>query len=181
MFRKLGTVTLGKGVLNALERDYLLTNDGEFFRRDRVTHPGAAVVVPVDDVGVWMLRQYRAPVDEWVWELPAGLIDPGEVPEETAVRECVEEVGQRAGTLTHLGRLVTSPGILQEHIHVFLASDLAPVDRQPDDHEERLAEVRRFTASELSELAANGELINAIAIAALTMAGYAPRVWPGVL
>lgn len=125
-----------------------------------------------------MLRQFRPAVGEWVWELPAGLREPGEPAALTAARECIEEVGREPGSLRWLGRLVTSPGILDERVEVYLGDDLRPVDRQPADHEERLATVKEISLAELRRLAEEGQLTNSITVAALTMAGYSPEVWP---
>ncbi len=157
-----------------------MTTDGSALRRDRLTHPGAVVIVPVDTVGVWMLRQYRPAVGAWLWELPAGLREPGESAAEAAARECSEEVGQRPGTLAHLGTLFSSPGIVDERIDVFAASALEEVGRRPDDHEERYAEVRRVHPRDLRRMIIEGEVSNAITIAALALAGQAPGVRPPV-
>ncbi len=175
-FRLVGTVTLGSGVLNTFERDHLIAADGSSVRRDRLTHPGAVVVVPVGLDGIWMIRQFRPAVGEWVWELPAGLREPGESAADTAARECIEEIGHEAGSLRWLGRLVTSPGILDERVDVYLGVDLAAVGRRPDDHEERLATVTEVPIEGLRALAADGLLTNSITVAALAMAGYSPRV-----
>lgn len=175
-FRLLGTVTLGRGVLNTFERDHLLLPGGGGVRRDRLTHPGAVVIVPVGSEGIWMLRQYRPAVREWVWELPAGLCEPGEEARDTAVRECMEETGQEPETVTDLGELVTSPGILDERVRVYLAEGLRPVGRRPDDHEELLAEVVEVPVTDLSRMIVDGDLCNAITIAALAMAGLAPGI-----
>lgn len=175
-FQLLGTVSLGRGVLNTFERDHLLLPGGGGLRRDRLTHPGAVVIVPVGSEGVWMLRQYRPAVREWVWELPAGLCEPGEGARDTAVRECIEETGQEPAILTDLGELVTSPGILDERVRVYLAEGLRNVGRRPDDHEERLAKVVEVPSADLSRMLAEGDLRNAITIAALAMAGLAPGI-----
>lgn len=173
-FRLLGTVTLGSGVINALERDHLIADDGRGLRRDRLTHPGAVAVVAVGSTGVWMIRQYRPAVRDWVWEVPAGLREPGEAADATAFRECVEEVGWAPGRLDELGRLLSSPGILAEHIDVFLATDLEAVPRRPSDTEEALAEVVEVPPAVLVAMIESGEIVNGITIAALALAGWAP-------
>lgn len=169
-YERLGTVTLGRGVLNTFERDHLMAPDGTGIRRDRLTHPGAVVVVPIGETGVWFIRQYRPAVRAWVWELPAGLREPGEGPQEAAARECKEEVGLEPGRLVHLGRLFTSPGILDERADVYLATDLRRVGRSPDDLEEHAAEVVEVGWDELGGLVAPGEPANALSIAALELA-----------
>jgi ADP-ribose pyrophosphatase len=175
-FRLVGTVVLGRGVINTFERDHLLAADGSGIRRDRLTHPGAVVVVPVGERGIWLIHQYRPAIREWTWELPAGLREPGETPFETGLRECIEEVGLEPGRLETIGRLVSSPGILDEHVDVFRATELRDVGRRPDDHEERLATVKEVPFNALAHMLAEGTLGNAITIAGLARAGFAAGV-----
>jgi len=91
-----------------------------------VRHPGGAAVVALDASNrVCLLRQYRHVVGGWVWELPAGKLDPGEPPATTARRELAEEAGVEAARWNDLGRLVSSPGIFTETIHLYLAREHA--------------------------------------------------------
>jgi ADP-ribose pyrophosphatase len=103
--------------------------DEEPFTRVVLEHPGAVVVLAMDDEDqVICLRQYRHPVGMRMVELPAGLMDhDGEEPEDVARRELAEEVGLRAGSWTHLTSAYSSPGITEECIHYFLARDLGPI------------------------------------------------------
>ncbi|WP_328987343.1 NUDIX hydrolase [Thiorhodovibrio winogradskyi] len=94
---------------------------------DIVRHPGGAAAVALDDQGrVCLLRQYRHAAAGWLWELPAGKLDPGESPRTTVERELVEEAGMAAADWVSLGRLHSSPGVLTEVIHLYLARDLSP-------------------------------------------------------
>ncbi len=103
----------------------------ESFRRIVVEHPGAAVILAVDDERrVLVVVQYRHPARMRFVELPAGLLDkPGEDPEQAARRELLEETGYEAERWTHLGSTWSSPGISAELIHLYLARDLSPADR----------------------------------------------------
>ncbi|MGE0388477.1 MAG: NUDIX hydrolase [Gammaproteobacteria bacterium] len=93
-----------------------------------VHHPGGAAAVAVDGRGrVCMLRQFRHVFGAWLWELPAGRIDPGEAPLATAQRELAEEAGVSAGRWQSLGALVPTPGYCDERVHLFLARDLGTV------------------------------------------------------
>lgn len=99
-------------------------------------HPGGAAIVALDADGrVCLLRQYRHAASGWLTELPAGKLDGGEPPLQCAQRELAEEAGMQAARWTELGRFYTSPGVLTEQIHLYLAEDLRPVDARPEAHE----------------------------------------------
>lgn len=120
------------------KRETLLT--ASRFRVDRVTyslqaggtatkeiiqHPGAVVLVPVlDDGRICLIRNYRVAVDREMIELPAGTLEPGESPIDTANRELIEETGYSATDIRPMMDLLMSPGILHEHMYVFLATGL---------------------------------------------------------
>lgn len=112
--------------------------DGTLVRREVMDHPGAVVIVPVDDEHVLMVRQPREAVERYTLELPAGKLDlPGEPPLECARRELAEEVGRRAARWTAWGGFFTAPAILTEYIHCFMAGDLSAADdMEPDEDEE---------------------------------------------
>lgn len=92
-----------------------------------IVHPGAAVILPVlDDGRIVLIRNNRVAVGKELLEVPAGVIDPGETPAECAARELAEETGYRAGKVTPLVSYYSSPGILTEQLHSFLATELTP-------------------------------------------------------
>jgi ADP-ribose pyrophosphatase len=95
--------------------------------REVVRHPGAVVILPqLDDGRICFVRNYRVAVEQTLIELPAGTLEPGEPPADTALRELAEETGYRAGRLQHLITFCMSPGILDERMHLFLAEALEP-------------------------------------------------------
>jgi ADP-ribose pyrophosphatase len=107
--------------------------DGCTHTHEIVVHPGAAVILPVlDDGRVVLIRNERVAVGEELIELPAGTLEPGEEPATCAARELAEETGYRADRLTLLMMLYSSPGVMTERTHAFLATGLAP---GPVDHE----------------------------------------------
>jgi len=92
-----------------------------------VHHPGGAAAVALDESScVCLLRQYRYVAGGWLWELPAGKLEPGEPPLATAQRELIEEAGVSASHWGSLGTCLSSPGVFTERLHLFLASGLTP-------------------------------------------------------
>ncbi len=105
--------------------------------RDVVEHPGAAVILPVlDDGRVVMIRNLRRIVGKTLWELPAGTLERGEPPEECAARELEEETGYRAKTIKPLTEFFASPGILNERMYGYLATELDRTAQALDESEE---------------------------------------------
>ncbi|MEN9705571.1 MAG: hypothetical protein RLZZ393_1450 [Pseudomonadota bacterium] len=101
-----------------------------------VHHPGGAAIVALDAAGrICLLRQFRHAGGGYVWELPAGKLEPFEPPFDTARRELVEEAGVEAREWRCLGTLLSSPGVFTEVIHLFLAQDLVPCEIAHEEHE----------------------------------------------
>jgi ADP-ribose pyrophosphatase len=92
-----------------------------------IRHQGASAVVPLQEDGtVLLIRQYRHAAGGFIYEIPAGKLDPGETPLACAERELEEEIGRRAGHLEHLLTFFTTPGFTDEIIHIYLATELIP-------------------------------------------------------
>jgi ADP-ribose pyrophosphatase len=125
-------------------------------RLDIVRHPGGATVVALDDAErVCVLRQYRHAAGGWIWELPAGKLEPGEAPEDCARRELIEEAGRAAQRWDSLGRYFSSPGVFTEVIHLFLARGLETVPQAHEPHE--VIEVHWVPLEEAWRKAVDGE------------------------
>jgi ADP-ribose pyrophosphatase len=132
------------------------------FRIDRsvVRHVGSAVMMAVDQKKrVLLVRQYRLPAEKYLWELPAGRLDPGEKPLQAARRELAEETGYRARTWTKLTSFWVSPGYVQERMTIFLATDLTEGQATPMDDEQ--IESRWFTRKEMAEMIHSGKIEDA--------------------
>ncbi len=141
-FRHLRDDLIHQGQVVGFYDSYFSAPDGSEIRRDVVRHPGAVSVVPVQDDGtVLLVRQYRAPLDDELIEIPAGKLDvAGEDLAAAAAREMAEEVG-RAGSLEPLVQLHHSPGFCDEHQTVFLGTNLVEVPSTADGVEEAHMEV----------------------------------------
>ncbi len=134
-----------------------------------VRHPGGAAIVALDsDNRVCLLRQYRHAAGGWLWELPAGKLEPGEPAETTAARELAEEAGLQASRWESLGRLIATPGFCDEIIQLFLARDLTEVNVQPEEHE--LFEVHRVPLEAALRQVYDGTIYDAKTMLGLTLA-----------
>lgn len=125
-----------EGRLVTLEVDRIIDPSGMEVEREVLRHPGAAVLLAVtDERKVVLVRQYRHAAGEFLLEAPAGTIDPGEDPAETARRELVEETGYFPNRLEKLTEFFPSPGVLEELMHLFVATELERRVGSLDDDE----------------------------------------------
>lgn len=140
--------------------NWLLDPAGNKIRRIMVEHGGSTVVMPEDEQGrVCLVRQYRYPAQQYMWELPAGVIDPGETALQAAKRELAEETGYKAKKWKKLITFYPSPGFQQEKMTIFLARDLSPGD-QSLGHDEHL-EAKWFERGWIEEQIRKGKLTDA--------------------
>ncbi|MFI2612093.1 NUDIX domain-containing protein [Kitasatospora sp. NPDC018619] len=153
-----------QGKVTGVRSEEVRMPDGSWARRDYQTHPGSVSVLALDDEHrVLVLRQYRHPVRQRLWELPAGLLDvPGENPWRAAQRELYEEAHCKAGTWRILADYYTSPGGTDEALRMFLATDLSPADgeRFAAEGEEQEIELAWVPVPELVRLIQAGKLHN---------------------
>lgn len=114
-----------RGRVISLTTDEVVLPNGHRALLEVVHHPGGAAAVALDDEQrVCLLRQYRYVADGWLWELPAGKLEPNEPPIVTAQRELAEEAGVSARHWRSLGTCLSSPGVFTERLHLFLATGL---------------------------------------------------------
>ncbi len=145
---------------------------GATSRVDIVEHPGAIVLIPIDEQDrVWLVRQYRHPTGEELLELPAGTLEPGESAEGCAARESREEISMAPEELTPLGGTFLAPGYSTEYLHFFLARELYPAPLPPDPGE--VLHLEKIPWEKLWDLIANGGIRDTKTIAGLTLA----RLW----
>jgi len=131
-----------------------------------VRNPPSAVMLPRDEDGrILLVRQYRVPLQQKLWEAPAGRSDPGEEPLETARRELKEETGYTASRWTRLTEFHPAPGFASERMAAFLAEDLTEGEPAPEPYE--ILERRWFDWAEALEMVRDGRLRDAKTIVAL--------------
>lgn len=179
-YEVLSSQTVFQGRVIGLVRDEVSMPGGTTSFRDVVVHPGAVGVVALREGGagweVLLVTQYRHPVRRRLDELPAGLLDvPGEPSVDAARRELAEEAGLAAGTWHVLADALTSPGMSDEAIRLFLARDVEQTPRDVQEHEELEMTSRWVLLSEAVRRVLAGELENAMACLGVLAAEVAVR------
>jgi ADP-ribose diphosphatase len=131
--------------------------DGFEIHRNIVRHPGSAVMMAIDaSERILLVKQFRLPAEQELWELPAGRLDPGETSLEAAKRELLEETGYKAARWQKLVSFWPSPGYVGEKMDIFLALDLTPGEQKPME-DERIT-VQWFRISEVASMVRKGEI-----------------------
>jgi len=162
----ISSVVKYKNPLFSVSEEHAVDPSGFEIRRAIVHHVGSAVMMAVDDrKRILLVRQYRLPARSYLWELPAGRLDPGETPLKAAKRELEEETGYRAKKWKKLVRFYPSPGYVGETMTIFLATELTAGEAKPME-DERI-ETCWFTAKEVEDGIRSGKVIDG-----KTMIGY---------
>jgi ADP-ribose pyrophosphatase len=126
-----------------------------------IIHPNSAVaVLPVEGDRCKLLRQYRVAIDQFIYEVPAGTMEPGEDPAETARRELIEETGFAAQTIAPRGFIYTTPGFTDEKIFLFEARNLSPSDEYSKDEDE-IIEVVDIPTARIRGMILDGTIVDA--------------------
>lgn len=168
-FEILKRQTMYQGRAFAVQQVDLHLPDGRTTTYDLVHHNDSITLVPLDEKGnIWFVRQYRLGAAGLLLELPAGVLENGEPPENGARREIREEIGMAAGQMTLLGDFYLAPGYADEHMFIFLASQLSHDPLDADDDE--FLELEAIPASKALQMARSGEFRDAKTIAALLLA-----------
>ena len=157
-----------EGAVAKVYRVGLKMGDGSIVSRDLIHYTGAAIILPVlADGSIILIRNYRFALDEHLCELPAGMLEEGEPPEQCARRELTEETGYVAGTIRKLGAFCTCPGTSDEIIHAYLATDLRPGRQDLETHEE--ISVQPVAQEKVRSMIRDGTIHDAKTIATLTL------------
>ena len=164
--RQLTTKLVYDGKLLKVREDTVRLPDGKTALREYVQHPGAVIIIPLlDDTTVILERQFRYPLGRHFYELPAGKIEPGEDPLETAKRELRKECGYTAGRWQRLATLHPCIGYSDESIELYIAQDLTHVGHALDDGE--FLELVPMPVAQALEWAKTGRITDVKAIAGL--------------
>ena len=152
--------------------------NGRRLEAELVHHAGSVVLIPVTDTGdILLVRQYRAPVRDLVWELPAGRVESGEDLREAAIRECHEETGLIPARLDRLGEFLATPGFCDERLTVFRATGLRePTAEDPiaqSDEDEDVV-VEAFSRDRLNAMVASNAIVDLKTVAGLALLDVFP-------
>lgn len=164
------------GKIIKVRTDQVSMPGGNVSQRDVVVHPGAVGVVALDDQGrVMLIKQYRHPVAETLWELPAGLLDvEGEQALVTAQRELAEEAGLQAERWNVLADLLSSPGMTDEAVRVYLAREVSETGQErSSENEEADLELEWVELDDAVRSVLAGGIRNALAVVGLLAAARA--------
>ena len=151
-----------------VERARVRMPNGRETTLDIVRHTRSVVIVPVPEPGhVILIRQFRYPVNRFLWEFPAGSVDEGESPERAARRECHEEIGLVPQTVVRLTALYPTPGYCDEEMVFFRASGLETTDEQAHVDEDEDIHAQTFEIRDVREMVRRGEIVDMKTIVAL--------------
>ena len=153
-----------KGRIFTVTVDRVTIPNGRSVTLEMVRHPGSVVLIPVQDDGqVVLIRQYRYALDRWIWELPAGSLDPGEDPAAAAARECEEEIGLVPGRVEFAGAWYPTPGFCTEVMNYYRLGDLrerrageTPAHKDEDED----IRVHVFTLDEARAMVRRGDIVD---------------------
>ena len=168
--KTISTREIYKGNIIEVKNLTVTLPNGKEATRDLVLHPGASVIVPINEKGeLYMVRQFRKPLDLTTLELPAGKLDSaGEDPKACAERELMEETGLTAGKIEHLVSIHTTPGFCNEVIHMYAATQLTQGEACTDEDE--FLDVEKIHVSKLVDMVLEHKITDAKTIIGVLLA-----------
>ncbi|MCX6537431.1 MAG: NUDIX hydrolase [Acidobacteria bacterium] len=156
--------TAFQGRIFTVTKDRVTLPNGRTVTFEIVRHPGSVVLLPlVDNSRIVLIRQYRYALDRWIWELPAGSLEPGEDPAAAAARECEEEIGLVPTTVEFAGSWYPTPGFCTEAMNYYRLTGLhapnpdGPVAEKDEDEDIR---VQEFSLDDARELVRRGDVVD---------------------
>jgi ADP-ribose pyrophosphatase len=167
--KRISSEQIFKGKILTLFYDKVELPNGIIGTREKVSHPGAVAVVPVNDKDeIILVKQYRYPIEKILVEIPAGKLDNMEPVIECAKRELHEEAGVVNGTLAHLVTIYTSPGFSDEKMDIFIATEFEEKENNPDQDE--FLHIFKAKISECLKMIENGIISDAKSIIGIMLA-----------
>lgn len=150
-----------EGRVIRVEREDIVLPNGRTTTIESVRHRGSVVILAQPTAAtVIVIRQYRPVIGKWIWELPAGSLDPGESPDTAVVRECEEETGWSPGRVALLGSWYPTPGFCDEIMHFYRCERLTtPAGPVHQDEDEQI-EPQEVTLDQLAEMIADGRVVD---------------------
>ncbi|KAA8674913.1 NUDIX hydrolase [Clostridium sp. MT-14] len=143
--------------------------NGRKSKREVVNHPGGVAILAYKDSDtVFMVEQFRKPIERNILEIPAGKIEKDEDIKTCGMRELEEEIGYKARKFEYIGKVVTSPGFCDEYIYIFKAEDLYK-GRDDIGDEDEFINIKEVKIGEIKDMIKNGEIIDAKTICAFMM------------
>lgn len=161
-----------RGRIFRVEVDRVTLPSGHTLDMEIVRHAGSVVLLPIPSPGhIVLIRQYRYTLDRWIWELPAGGLEPGEDPAAAAVRECEEEIGMVPERVTRIGGFYPTPGFCDEEMVYFRCEGLrAPAaGSEVSKDEDEQIEPRIFSMPDARALISRGEVVDLKTVAGLAL------------
>ncbi|GAA0416370.1 MAG: NUDIX hydrolase [Bacillota bacterium] len=145
-----------------LKVDDVVLPDGKTAKREIIDHPGAVAIIPITkDNKIVFVEQYRKPLEKSLIEIPAGKLEVGEDPEETAIRELEEETGYTTKDLSFVTSFYTSPGFANERMYIYITDTLELVDQPIAGDEDEFISIRKLTLEEAKQLVEQEEIHDA--------------------
>ncbi len=131
--------------------------DGKLANREVVEHPGGVCIVAVNDENeIYLVKQFRKPLEKAIYEIPAGKLDKGEHHRDCGLRELKEETGMSAKTFEYLGHIYASPGFTNETIHIYYAEGLNQGDTEFDEDE--FLDIEKVSLDKAYQMIMDGEI-----------------------
>lgn len=170
--RRLSRTLAFTGRVFHIDRDRVRLSNGRTTTLDIVRHRGSVVLIPQPSAReVILIRQFRYAINKWVWELPAGTLDPGERPGTAARRECAEEIGLWPKRLEKLGAFYPTPGFCDEIMIYYRCRNLVTPTRHVHLDPDEQIEPRTFSLRHASALIARGEIVDMKTVVGLGLLG----------
>lgn len=169
-FQKLDSRVAFHGRIFDVHVDRVRFPNGNEVNVEVVRHPRSVVLIPMPDPDhVVLVRQYRYPVAQWLWELPAGSLDPGEEVEAAARRECHEEIGLVPRQTTLVGRFFPTPGFCDEEMYFYRLDGLDAPTSDAEMDEDEIIEPKIFALADARAMAQRGEISDMKTVVGITL------------